>query len=519
MNAMDSRNRKIIDAVIRKEQAVCPGTVALIGIYGSFMTGDVHPLSDLDLLILINDDRGWQLGKAFIQEDLGVGHDIYCTSWESLRQDAQYEHPHISKLMDSQIVYCADEKYREELETLREQVRKKLAEPFGEADCRKAEKELKEARCCYADAMTAEVLNEVRRSAGGAIYFAENALALLNKIYFRKGVSRRYEELDAMEKKPDNLCGMIENVLVATTVNGLKEQLTLLMKELDSCFSRAVQQLPREKKPACGDTLSGTYEEMFSNWHGKMVQAAERGDRHLAFMSLESLNEMLNDINSEVDIGKYDALSAYDPGDLRKTADGFNRILRLYLQECEKAGLHPARYADVDEFVSAYLESDRQQDLFGKTIEPQEAEGEPECAAVTDANTVAELACELWPGHTAEEMTAEFQTLLTEKEAAVFLLRLKGIAAGFAQCQLRHDYVEGTETSPVGYLEGIYVREIYRGKGIARRLLKACEDWAREQGCTEFASDCELTNAESQGFHQAVGFEEANRIIAYVRKI
>jgi len=62
MNSTDSRNRKIIDAVIRKEQAVCPGAVALIGVYGSFMTGDVHPLSDLNLLILINDERGWQLG-------------------------------------------------------------------------------------------------------------------------------------------------------------------------------------------------------------------------------------------------------------------------------------------------------------------------------------------------------------------------------------------------------------------------------------------------------------------------
>ncbi len=356
MNSMDSRNRKIIDAVIRKEQEVCPGAVALIGIYGSFMTGDVHPLSDLDLLILINDDRGWQLGKAFIQEDLGVGHDIYCTSWESLRQDAEYQHPHISKLMDSQIVYCTDEKYREELETLREQVRKKLAEPFGEADYRRAEKELKEARCCYADAMIAEALNEVRRRAGGAIYFAENAIALLNKTYFRKGIIRRYEELDAMERKPDNLCEMIENVLAAATVNGWKEQLTLLMKGLDSCFCRVMQQLPREKKPACGDTLSGTYEEMFSNWHGKMVQAAEKGDRHLAFMSLESLNEMLNDISSEVNIGKYDALSAYHPGNLRKTANGFDRILRLYLQEYEKAGLHPARYADVDAFISAYAD-------------------------------------------------------------------------------------------------------------------------------------------------------------------
>ena len=355
MKSLENRNRKIIDAVIRKGQAVCPGSIALIGIYGSFQTGDVHPLSDLDLLILINDDRGWQLGKAFIQEDMGVGHDIYCTNWEGLRQDAGYEHPQISKLMDSRIVYCADEKYREELEALREQVRKKLAEPFGEADYRKAEKELKEARCCYAEAMTAETLNEVRRSAGGAIFFAENALALLNKTYFRKGVSRRYEELDAMERKPDNLCRIIENVLAATTVNDLKEQLTMLMKGLTSCFLQAKQQLPREKKPAGPDTLSGTYEEMFSNWHGEMVQAAERGNRHLAFMSLESLNEMLKDIGGEADIGTYDVLSAYDPGDLRKTADGFDRILQQYLGEYEKAGLRPAGYANVDAFAEAYL--------------------------------------------------------------------------------------------------------------------------------------------------------------------
>ena len=355
MNSLENRNRKIIDAVIRKEQAVCPGSVALIGIYGSFQTGDIHPLSDLDLLILINDDRGWQLGKAFIQEDLGVGHDIYCTNWESLRQDAEYEHPHISKLMDAQIVYCADEKYRAELEKFREQVRRKLAEPFGEEDYRRAEKELKEARCCYADAMTAEGLNEVRRSAGGVIFFAENALALLNKTYFRKGISRRYEELNAMKRKPGGLCEMIENVVAATDADALKEQLTQLMKGLGSCFLQVKREIAREKRPAGADTLSGTYEEMFSNWHGKMVRAAETGDRHLAFMSLESLNEMLNDISSEVDIGTYDVLSAYDPGDLQKTADGFDRILRQYLNEYEKAGLRPVRYADVDEFAATYM--------------------------------------------------------------------------------------------------------------------------------------------------------------------
>ncbi|MGL4798787.1 MAG: aminoglycoside 6'-N-acetyltransferase, partial [Cellulosilyticaceae bacterium] len=88
-----------------------------------------------------------------------------------------------------------------------------------------------------------------------------------------------------------------------------------------------------------------------------------------------------------------------------------------------------------------------------------------------------------------------------------------------AQCQLRYDYVEGTESSPVGYLEGIYVDEKHRMQGMARQLLKYCEKWAREQGCAEFASDCELDNTESLRFHLKVGFIEANRMICFNKRL
>lgn len=90
---------------------------------------------------------------------------------------------------------------------------------------------------------------------------------------------------------------------------------------------------------------------------------------------------------------------------------------------------------------------------------------------------------------------------------------------GFVQCQLRHDYVEGTEHSPVGYLEGIYVDERCRCRGIGKELLKACEEWAGAMGCKEFASDCALTNTQSQRFHAALGFQEANRIVCFVKQL
>ena len=136
-----------------------------------------------------------------------------------------------------------------------------------------------------------------------------------------------------------------------------------------------------------------------------------------------------------------------------------------------------------------------------------------------DALTVAKLAIQMWEDNVLEELADEFAKMMGSSEAAVFLGIVDGQAIGFAQCQLRHDYVEGTETSPVGYLEGIFVEKAYRRKGFAKQLLAACESWAKEQGCTEFASDCELDNTESLKFHLGLGFEEANRVICFTKKL
>lgn len=140
-------------------------------------------------------------------------------------------------------------------------------------------------------------------------------------------------------------------------------------------------------------------------------------------------------------------------------------------------------------------------------------------AEIKNLPILAELACQLWPDHTVEEMYAEFAEILAKPDAAFFLAYAEETDVGFAQCQLRHDYVEGTDSSPVGYLEGIYVAEEYRKHGIARELLSACESWAKSKGCTEFASDCELDNVQSLQFHLNVGFEEANRIICFTKKL
>lgn len=140
-------------------------------------------------------------------------------------------------------------------------------------------------------------------------------------------------------------------------------------------------------------------------------------------------------------------------------------------------------------------------------------------AKLEDLPVLTELALELWPGHGADKMYFDLGKIMTAGESVFFLAYEEEKPVGFAQCQLRHDYVEGTETSPVGYLEGIYVKQEAREHGFASRLMKACEDWARAERCMEFASDCEIDNEESLAFHLKLGFKEANRIICFTKQL
>ena len=140
-------------------------------------------------------------------------------------------------------------------------------------------------------------------------------------------------------------------------------------------------------------------------------------------------------------------------------------------------------------------------------------------AAKTDMVSVAEMAVMMWDSHSVEELKGEFEQEIENKDCVMYIYCIDNIPIGFAQCGLRHDYVEGTESSPVGYLEGIFIQEDYRRKGYARALMAECEKWAKQKGCSEFASDCELDNNVSLTFHMKMGFTEAGRIICFTKSI
>jgi len=91
-----------------------------------------------------------------------------------------------------------------------------------------------------------------------------------------------------------------------------------------------------------------------------------------------------------------------------------------------------------------------------------------------------------------------------------FLYMVGKEAVAFISLSVRRDYVEGTCSTPAGYLEGIYVKPEFRMQGIASKLVEFAKQWSSDKGCLEFASDCLIENEESRKFHNNIGFKEAN---------
>ena len=124
----------------------------------------------------------------------------------------------------------------------------------------------------------------------------------------------------------------------------------------------------------------------------------------------------------------------------------------------------------------------------------------------------------LWDESSDEEHRAEMSDIIEHTETQLVLVAETDDSnlIGFLEASIR-PFVEDCHTDQVGYLEGWYVEPDYRQHGIGRILVQAAEDWARQKGCEEMASDAEIGNDLSLTAHLRLGYEESSRLV-HLRK-
>jgi len=125
----------------------------------------------------------------------------------------------------------------------------------------------------------------------------------------------------------------------------------------------------------------------------------------------------------------------------------------------------------------------------------------------------------LWPDHEDAHLLEMRQLLEQPYTLQLLSYNDQQQAIAMLEASIRYEYVNGTQTSPVAFLEGIYVLPEYRRSGVATTLVQQVEDWAKQFSCTEFASDAAIDNTISHAMHRALGFQETERVVYFKKKI
>ena len=138
--------------------------------------------------------------------------------------------------------------------------------------------------------------------------------------------------------------------------------------------------------------------------------------------------------------------------------------------------------------------------------------------AENDLSEWLRLRQRLWDESSEDDHKTEMVGIIENSDAQLVVVADTGNGhlAGFLEASIR-SHVEDCNTENVGYLEGWFVEENYRRLGIGGRLVGFAEQWARQKGCTEMASDAEVDNEISQKAHTQLGYAETSRLV-HLRK-
>lgn len=143
-------------------------------------------------------------------------------------------------------------------------------------------------------------------------------------------------------------------------------------------------------------------------------------------------------------------------------------------------------------------------------------------ARPSDADAWLGLRAELWPEESPEDAREEIARYFVgtnETLAAVFLATDEDdVPCGFAEFSIR-PYVPGAEDTSAPFLEGWFVSEAERGKGIGRALIAAGERWAVRSGHRQLGSDVLIGNVEGDRAHEGVGFRPVEQVTFYIKDL
>lgn len=348
-----AKNQQLIDMVVERAKRDFPEDIALIGLTGSFNTGDFHEKSDLDLIIVNVTERGRGISAGFIYDD--VGYDIYCSPWSPrLEAQSRLESPMASCLIELQVLYCAKPEYMQQLEAYQRAAKALLAQPIGEACLARAEKNINAAKQHYAEAWLSTELGQAKYAAAGVVLETVNALTQMNNTYIRLGIKRYLEQMLTYAYLPEDFEARYMAVIDANSIDAVRAAAGGLLSALVALYEDMRKKFIPHPVPTKENTR-GIYEELWSNYRNKILCSVEAGDRAYAYHAAYGAQSYVDEMVGIAGMEQYDLMASFDADNLPKLRAAFERIVDDYAQTYAQAGRRIERFDTFEALYDAYM--------------------------------------------------------------------------------------------------------------------------------------------------------------------
>lgn len=353
IQALKDKNEKLINMVIERAKRDFAEDIAIIGLTGSFNTGDFYEKSDLDLIIINNTDKDWEISKCFILGD--VGYDIYCTPWNTrIEAAANLESSRISSLLDMKVLYCAKPEYMERLNCYKQKALEALAKPIGRDCIERAAHYINAAKVEYTNALLTDELGQVRYAVSSVIENVLNAITSLNNTYFKKGIKRYLEEIAAYQYKPEQFEQSITAAMCAKTIDEMRTAAFVLIQKINDLYNQMHHELIPKPVPTY-ENICGIYEELWCNYRNKLIKSIADGNISYTYHVIKGIQEYLDEMTQLKGMKKFDIMKDFDPNNLQGLQEAFQYIMKEYLKVYDKLGRKVEQYETFDQLYTSYM--------------------------------------------------------------------------------------------------------------------------------------------------------------------
>ncbi len=136
-----------------------------------------------------------------------------------------------------------------------------------------------------------------------------------------------------------------------------------------------------------------------------------------------------------------------------------------------------------------------------------------------DKHEVMQMASKLLPDYSGDMLINDFRKKLANPHHVGFICVKNEKILGFITMSLRFEHVPKATTSPVAYIEAIFVKKDCRKMGIARKLYETAQAWAKSKHCSQMAADTWDWNKDSIWFHKKMGFEKTLTLVFFLKNL